>query len=147
MSIDLFKIDNFLKYRISFSVGIFIIVYLLKIPNLLTGANDLIKEYYYNNFVSSLLLDSIIIFIYLLIGTYIINKIKINNNSIYKIFIIFSVSFIITFIFNIIFRNNAINNTFFSRWFHTVGIKACIYAGIIVSTIYLIYNYLKNIKQ
>ena len=88
MSIDLFKIDNFLKYRISFSVGIFIIVYLLKIPNLLTGADDLIKEYYYNNFVSSLLLDSIIIFIYLLIGTYIINKIKINNNSIYKIFII-----------------------------------------------------------
>ena len=57
MSIDLLKIDNILKYRISFSVGIFIIVYLLKIPNLLTGADNLIKEYYYNNFINSLLLD------------------------------------------------------------------------------------------
>ena len=71
-----------------------------------------------------------------------------NDCSLFKkIIIIFSVSFIITFIFNIIFRNNPINNTFFSRWFHKVGIKACIYDGIIVSTIYFIYIYLKKIIQ
>ena len=79
MNLDLLKIDNFLKYRISFSVGIFIIVYLLKIPNLLTGANKLIKEYYYDNFTNSLLLDIVLIFIYLLIGMYIIKIKKMNN--------------------------------------------------------------------
>ena len=43
MNLDLLKIDNILKYVIAFCVGTFIIVYLLKIPNLLTGANKLIK--------------------------------------------------------------------------------------------------------
>ena len=75
MNLDLLKIDNILKYVIAFCVGTFIIVYLLKIPNLLTGANKLIKEYYYDNFTNSLLLDIVLIFIYLLIGMYII-KIK-----------------------------------------------------------------------
>ena len=60
MNLDLLKIDNILKYVIAFCVGTFIIVYLLKIPNLLTGANTLIKEYYYDNFVQSTLLDIVL---------------------------------------------------------------------------------------
>ena len=148
MNLDLLKIDNILKYAVAFYVGTFIIVYFLKIPNLITGADNLIKEYYYDNFINSLLLDIVLIFIYLLISTYIIKIKNMNDCSLFKkIIIIFSVSFIITFIFNIIFRNNPINNTFFSRWFHTVGIKASIYDGIIVSTIYFIYIYLKKIIQ
>ena len=148
MNLDLLKIDNILKYVIAFCVGTFIIVYLLKIPNLLTGANKLIKEYYYDNFTSSLLLDIVLIFIYLLIGMYIIKIKKMDNCTLFKkILIIFSVSFIISFIFYIIFINKPKNEMFFSRWFHTVGIKASIYDGIIVSTIYFIYIYLKKIIQ
>jgi hypothetical protein len=146
MNLDLLKIDNILKYVIAFCVGTFIIVYLLKIPNLLTGANKLIKEYYYDNFTNSLLLDIVLIFIYLLIGMYIIKIKKMNNCTLFKkLIIIFSVSFIISFIFYIIFINKPKNEMFFSRWFHKVGIKAGIYDGIIVSTIYFIYNYLQYI--
>ena len=62
-----------------------------------------------------------------------------------KTFIMFSVSFIISFIFYIIFINKPKNKMFFSRWFHKVGIKKRgIYDGIIVSTIYFIYIYLKK---
>jgi len=147
MKLELLQLDNLIKYLYAFFIGTFIVVYLLKIPNLLTGANDLIKEYYYDNFIESTLLDSILIFIYLLIGMYIINKIKINNNLIHKICIIFITTFIISFIFYIIFINNPINDTFFSRWFHKVGLKSGIYDGIIISTVYFIYEYLKNIKQ
>ena len=146
MKFELLQFDNFIKYLYAFFIGTFIIVYLLKIPNLLTEADDLIKEYYYDNFIQSTLLDTILIFIYLVIGIYIINKININHNLIYKIFTIFITSFFISFIFYIIFINKPKSDLFFSRWFHKVGIKACIYDGIILSTVYFIYNYLqKNI--
>lgn len=146
MKFELLQFDNFIKYLYAFFIGTFIIVYLLKIPNLLTEADDLIKEYYYDNFIQSTLLDTILIFIYLVIGIYIINKININHNLIYKIFTIFITSFLISFIFYIIFINKPKSDLFFSRWFHKVGIKACIYDGIILSTVYFIYNYLqKNI--
>lgn len=146
MNLDLLKKKNILKYLYAFFIGTFIIVYLLKIPNLLTGANNLIKEYYYNNFIESTLLDIVLIFIYLLIGMYIIKIKKMNNCTLFKkTLIMFSVSFIISFIFYIIFINKPKNEMFFSRWFHKVGIKAGIYDGIIVSTIYFIYNYLQYI--
>ena len=146
MNLDLLKINNIVKYLFAFFIGTFIIVYLLKIPNLLTGANTLIKEYYYDNFVQSTLLDIVLIFIYLLIGTYII-KIKFMKDCTLfkKLLIIFITSFIISFIFYIIIINKPKNEMFFSRWFHKVGIKAGIYDGIIVSTIYFIYNYLQYI--
>ena len=146
MKLELLQLDNLIKYLYAFFIGTFVVVYLLKIPNLLTGANKLIKEYYYDNFTNSLLLDIVLIFIYLLIGMYIIKIKKIDNCTLFKkTLIIFSVSFIISFIFYIIFINKPKNEMFFSRWFHKVGIKAGIYDGIIVSTIYFIYNYLQYI--
>lgn len=145
MKLELLQLDNLIKYLYAFFIGTFVVVYLLKIPNLLTGADSLIKEYYYGNFVQSTLIDIIVFFIYLSIGMYIINKIKINNNLIHKISIIFITTFIISFVFYIIFINNPINETFFSRWFHKVGLKSGIYDGIIISTVYFIYEYLQYI--
>ena len=144
MNIELLELHNLMKYLCAFVIGTVIIVYLLKIPNLLTGANDLINEYYYDNFIQSLLLDIVLVFIYLLIGMYIIKKINVKNNLIFKTSTIFITSFIITFIFYIIFINKPKSDLFFSRWFHKVGIKACFYDGIVLSTIYVIYKYLQN---
>ena len=145
MNFDLLKLHNIIKYLYAFFIGTFIIVYLLKIPNLLTGADDLINEYYYDNFIQSILLDIILIFIYLFIGLYIINKLNINHNLLLKTFTIFITSFLISFIFYIIFINKPKSDLFFSRWFHRVGIKACIYDGIILSTVYFIYHYFQNL--
>ena len=74
MKHELLQLDNFTKYLCAFFIGTFFIVYLLKIPNLLTNANHLINEYYYENFIQSLLLDICLVFIYLFIGIYVINK-------------------------------------------------------------------------
>lgn len=146
MKLELLQVDNFIKYLYAFFIGAFIIVYLLKIPNLLTGADGLLKEYYYDNFAQSTILDGLFIFIYLLIGMYIINKLNINNNLLHKIFIIFTTTFIITSIFCIIFISKPKTNLFFSRWFHEVGLKASVYDGVFLSTVYFIYDYLqKNI--
>ena len=146
MKLELLQVDNFIKYLYAFFIGAFIIVYLLKIPNLLTGADDLLKEYYYDNFAQSTILDGLFIFIYLLIGMYIINKLNINNNLLHKIFIIFTTTFIITSIFCIIFISKPKTDFAFSRWFHEVGLKASVYDGVFLSTVYFIYDYLqKNI--
>jgi hypothetical protein len=145
MKHELLQVDNFVKYLYAFFIGAFIVVYLLKIPNLLTGADDLLKQYYYDNFIQSTLLDCLLVYIYLLIGIYIINKFNINNNLLHKIFIIFSTSFIITSIFCIIFINRPKTDFVFSKWFHRVGFKASVYDGIILSTIYFIYDYLQKI--
>ena len=146
MKLELLQIDNFIKYLYAFFIGAFIIVYLLKIPNLLTGADDLLKEYYYDNFAQSTILDGLFIFIYLLIGMYIINKLNINNNLLHKILIIFITTFIITSIFCIIFISKPKTDFAFSRWFHEVGLKASVYDGVFLSTVYFIYDYLqKNI--
>tara|TARA_B100001175_G_C19289788_1_gene532964 strand:- start:278 stop:718 length:441 start_codon:yes stop_codon:yes gene_type:complete len=145
MKHELLQVDNFVKYLYAFFIGAFIVVYLLKIPNLLTGADDLLKQYYYDNFIQSTLLDGILIYIYLLIGIYIINKFNINNSLLHKIFIIFTTSFIITSIFCIIFISRPKTDFAFSKWFHRVGMKASVYDGIILSIIYFIYNYLQKI--
>ena len=145
MKLELLQFDNFIKYLYAFFIGAFIIIYLLKIPNLLTGADDLLKEYYYDNFALSTLLDAIFIFIYLLIGMYIINKLNINNNLLHKILIIFITTFIITSIFCIIFISKPKTDFGFSKWFHKVGLKASVYDGVFLSTVYFIYDYLQKI--
>ena len=146
MKLELLQFDNFIKYLYAFFIGAFIIIYLLKIPNLLTGADDILKEYYYDNFALSTTLDGLFIFIYLLIGMYIINKLNINNNLLHKILIIFITTFIITSIFCIIFISKPKTDFAFSRWFHEVGLKASVYDGVFLSTVYFIYDYLqKNI--
>ena len=43
-----------LLYTISFSVGIFIITYLLNIPTVVSGEKNIIDEYYIKNFVTNI---------------------------------------------------------------------------------------------
>lgn len=137
-------INNFIaKYTIAFFTTLFLIVYVLKIPQNLTGQIQLVREYYYKNFVKSTVLDYILCLIYLLVGIYFINLSK-NTNIIRNIVTIFITSCIISTGFYLYFNNTKPTQAFFSRWMRRAGFSAVIYDGIYLSIIYFIYRYLTH---
>ena len=136
---------NLLSYIISFNFSIFTIIYLLKIPNYITKNNNLVKEYYFKNFIKNIPLDFILILIYLLISKLII---KIFNIKKYKLLTIVITTIILSYLAYIYYTKQPKNNNFFSRWFHTVGKRGIIYDIIIVSFVYINYKYLlKELKK
>ena len=68
-----------LLYTISFSVGIFIITYVLNIPTLVSGQKNIIDEYYIKNFVTNISMDYIFVLIYFLIAYLIVYLLNIEN--------------------------------------------------------------------
>jgi len=139
---DIFSIQNIKKYTLAYIIATFFIVYIFNIPTLITNAVNLVNEYYYDNILSSLILDYFLIFIYLNICLYFIKKYHVVNFY-KKIFIVLLTTFIISNLFYIIFINLPKSNNFFSRWFYKVGIKASFYDCIIILVTYLIYNIYK----
>jgi hypothetical protein len=114
-----------------------IFIYIFKIPNLITNANKLIKEYYYDNFLNSLILDLILFQLYIYAGNYIIKLLKIKN-IINKTLIIALTTVIISSIFMFLFLNFSNKELFFYRWFNKVGFLAVIYDMIIVTSVYML---------
>jgi hypothetical protein len=114
-----------------------IFIYIFKIPNLITNANKLIKEYYYDNFLNSLILDLILFQLYIYAGNYIIKLLKIKN-IINKTLIIALTTVIISSIFMFLFLNFSNKELFFYRWFNEVGFLAVIYDMIIVTSVYML---------
>tara|TARA_Y100000389_G_C17339778_1_gene452657 strand:+ start:189 stop:587 length:399 start_codon:yes stop_codon:yes gene_type:complete len=114
-----------------------IFIYILKVPNLITNANKLIKEYYYDNFLNSLILDLILFQLYIFAGNYIIKLLKIKN-VMDKTLIIALTTVIISSIFMFLFLNFSNKDLFFYRWFNKVGFLAVIYDLIIVTSVYML---------
>lgn len=114
-----------------------IFIYIFKVPNLITNANKLIKEYYYDKFLNSLILDLILFQLYIYAGNYIIKILKIKN-IINKTLIIALTTVIISSIFMFLFLNFSNKELFFYRWFNEVGFLAVIYDMIIVTSVYML---------
>jgi len=114
---------------------------MLKLPKLITNADRLIKEYYYDDFLKSLILDLILFQLYIYAGNYLIDYFKIKSLS-NKIVVIGLTSMIISTIFMFLFLNFSSKDLFFYRWFNKVGFLAVIYDIIIVSCVYILSLYL-----
>ena len=118
-----------------------VLIYVFKLPNLITNADKLIKEYYYDDFFKSLILDLILFQLYIYAGKFLINYFKIKNLS-NKILIIAITSMIISTIFMFLFLNFSSKDLFFYRWFKKVKFLAIIYDIIIVTSVYIVSEYL-----
>ena len=135
----------FLNYTISFCVGIFIITYLLEIPQILTNNKYIVNQYYVKEFSKNIPLDYLFVGIYLLIS-YFISKLLKLKSFLHKLLIVLITTSILTFLFCFYFRYNKLNlNNFFSKWFHTVGYISIIYDVILLGYIYSIYKYMHNL--
>ena len=132
------------NYIISFFFTTALLIYIINLPNLLTKHNPLVKEYYYDNFLSSLLLDVFLFGFYILIGVGIIKLLKVKNR-ITKYLVMFITIAGISGLFMIYYLNTKRTKSFFSRWFHSVKYTALIYDVLIVGFTYIIYDYLNSI--
>ncbi len=128
-------------YTISFSVGIFIITYLLDIPTVVSGQKTIINEYYVKNFVTNIPMDYIFVLLYFLIAYLIIYLLNIQN--IYsKTTVVGLTTALLTFGFTYYFINKPLTNSIYSRWFHSVKYNSITYDTILIIFIYIVYSYL-----
>jgi hypothetical protein len=132
-------LKHILAYLTSLTLVTVFIIYLLDLPTFLTGANDLIKEYYYDHLIESFILDIFLFAGYIAVGLFLINVLNIREN--YKKLITVALSsFILTTIFIMLFKLNTQSKSFFSRWFKRVGMLASFYDMLIVSAVFVVYK-------
>ena len=114
-------------------------IYLLDIPTIVSGAPDLVKEYYYDNAVGSFILDTFLVAAYIAVAMYVAGILGIpSDNHAKQVVTVALVSIVISGSFMLLFQNGFKKGSFFSRWFKRVGMKAVLYDMGLVSSIYLV---------
>ena len=114
-------------------------IYLFDIPTIISGAPDLVKEYYYDNAIGSFILDIFLVAAYISVAMYVAGMLGIKGNDHAKQVVALAiVSAAISTAFMLYFRSGAMVGSFFYRWFKRVGMKAVLYDVILVSSIYLV---------
>ena len=129
------------KFTFSFYVGMFIIIYLLKLPHKITGKPDIVNEYYKN--IKNIFFDYCFVTAYFLIAQLVIYLMNIEDN-LYKVLVTGIITAILTSGFCYYFKSLKMTSNFFSIWFHTVGYSSVLYDIILLCFIYCIYLYLDN---
>lgn len=134
------------SFTYAYSFTMVFLVYILKLPTLVTGNTKLVDEYYAKNFNYTFILDFFLFLIYLSISLFFISYLNIKT-FFNKILTVASVTTIISGLFFIYFMNTKKTNSFFSRWFHAVTYKAVVYDILLLTFTYIIYTYLYNISK
>jgi len=132
------------NYLVSFFVTTFLVIYVLNVPTLITGNKTLVKEYYYKKYLSSLILDLFLIFIYLLCAHVIYTFLELKN-ILSKLGVVILVTLAISGLFGYYFLSKPMDSSFFSRWFHSVKYWAVLYDIILLSCAYLIFMYMEKL--
>jgi hypothetical protein len=135
------NIVKFINYCLAFAFTTILLVYIIKVPFILTNNSPLVTEYYIDNYIANLLLDFFLIGFYILIGLLFIKVFKIEKPSM-KLFMIIIATIMISGGFMLYFLNTKKTSSFFSRWFHSVTYRAVIYDIILVGLTYLVYKYM-----
>ena len=128
---------------ISFCVGIFLLTYVINLPGIVTGKQEIVNEYYRKNFITNVPMDLFFILCYFLVAYLVMLFFKIKKNWA-KLITVGIVTAFLTSIFCYYFINKPQTTSFFSRWFNTVGYSSVVYDVILLVFIYGIYLYLKK---
>ena len=130
------EVIMFLK---SFVISTLILIYIFNLPKYITNNENLVNEYYFSDkTIQMLILDVFLISIYFFISITIINQLKIENFWT-KVLICMMTTFIISFTFYKYFLSKPLGESFFSRWFYTVGEKAVLYDVVFLSLMFIIF--------
>ncbi len=131
------------SYLLALATVTSIFIYGLNLPKLVTGNVGLVKEYYYDNYMSSFLLDVVLIAVYLGIAYTVSGFLKISS-FVGEWAMVLMVTLLISGGFYLYFLSTPLTNMFFSRWFHSVKYKAVIYDMILVSSVFAIKKFLDH---
>ena len=127
----------FVSYNIALAIVSAVLIYGLDLPGYMTGANKLVKEYYYDNALNSYKLDVVLILFYIIIGK-LISNLTGSTSEPTKLLSVILGCIIISGGFMIAFQRGFMKGTFFSRWFSKVGWHAVAYDIVLVSSVYLL---------
>lgn len=127
----------FVSYNIALAIVTAVLSYGLDVPGYMTGANRLVKEYYYDNALKSYKLDVVLILFYIIVGT-LIARLTGSTSKPSKLLSVIAACIIISGGFMIAFQKGYKKGSFFSRWFAKVGWHAVAYDIVLVSSVYLL---------
>lgn len=130
-------LSTLVSYLASVVIVTAVAIYGLRLPTLITGNTALVKEYYYDNAVSSFILDIFLIGAYLWASLAVSRRLDPKASLLIRCLQVALVSFIITSIFMIIIPHTTSASSFFNRWFKAVGHKAAVYDAILITLTYL----------
>jgi hypothetical protein len=130
-------------YTFAFTFTTVLLIYLLKLPYLITGEVDLVNTYYGSNYRVNLPLDFLLISVYLSLAT-IANRYFEYTQLWQKIGIVALITMLISGSFYWFFTSYPKTSHFFSQWFHTVGFNAVLYDIVFVGITFIVYHFLKS---
>lgn len=142
----MYNLSQLISFIYAYAFSTMFLVYFLKLPLLITNQKEIFKEYYAENFNFTFFLDLSFILIYLLIACFFAKLFSIETIPMKFIVVVFTTLFL-TGSFMLYFTSKKNDGSFWSRWFHSTGYKSVIYDIILVSFIYLIYEYIYNIAD
>lgn len=135
-------IKNLIRFILSFSVILYIVTFVLRIPQTITNSPSIVDEYYIKNFTKNVPLDFFFVFIYIQIAMYIIKELNVYNYTNRLIIVALTTAFL-TGGFCFYFLQSPQTSNFFSRWFHKVGYISVIYDIILLVGTYMIMEHLR----
>lgn len=136
-------VKELLLLIIAFCVGLFLLTYVINLPGIITGKQKIVDEYYRKNFITNVPLDLFFILCYFLVAYLVMLLLKVKKNWV-KLAIVAIVTAVLTIFFCYYFTSKPLTESFFSRWFNTVGYSSAIYDVILLVFIYGIYLYLNK---
>ena len=132
-----------LPHLLAISVVSSVLVYLLDLPTFMSGETELVREYYYDNFETSFLLDIVLIAAYVHLAEYVM-KIVGAQGLYARTFIVGCTAALISSLFLISFSAGWRPGSFFSRWFRAVGTVAVAYDAVVVTAVYMVSEWLQR---
>lgn len=142
----MYSFKEFIIFFYAYSFSMVFLVYLLQLPLLITNEKNIVNIYYVKNFTKTFFMDFFFIIIYLLIALQIASYFNITSIP-YKLLVIVLTTIFLTGSFLFLFTSFKKNNSLFSQWFHNATYKTVIYDVVLLSFIYLIYEYIHKLLQ
>lgn len=139
------KIKELIQFFMAFSVVLFVVTFVLKIPQNLTSSSSLVNEYYFKNFIQSVPLDFVLVYAYLQAAFYVLSIYK-AHSLFFEIVIVALVTMVLTGSFCLYFLSQPKSSSFFSRWFHSAKYKTVVYDVILLVLTFITMRYLQQIS-
>ena len=122
-------------YVLAFATVTTLAIYGLQLPQRITGANALVREYYVDNAGFNLLFELVVAFVYITIAQWIMKKVGAHDFSSRLLTVILS-TIGISGAFLLFFLSHPASSSFFSRWFRTARHWTLLYDAILVGSIF-----------
>ena len=133
-------VKSVLVFLLSYLLVMGVLVYLINLPALITGKEELVHEYYFVKPWKSLLMDLFFILMYLSFTYLIWRLFNINTVLVQGLVFVVCTALLTTFFWAYYTQSKMDPTSFFSRWFHGVGISAVLYDTILLGTLFVMYH-------